>query len=380
LLRTGYSAAAGACQSHRHYRLNRSGSALGPSFRWSVFRQEDGVASRRSGAGSRFAGPARNGSEAPHRRRLGVRTARGETRRHERPSIKADEALIKVKSCVLCGSDVHQWDGRRFTPLPYISGTDRCTRRRKSGPKRRPWRRRRVTGPAAKTGRSASKSQSGGGPAIGSRRPPVMGGGCELATALRRAARSGQRPARTPAPGARGGVWCGRLSASRARWPWVPMRWWRPTCPYPAKRPSPSGVERDRPRPAPAGSAGRRFDIVYDCVDGGRSPDGDHARRGAGLVRPLGCCFIHRAQLPTGVGSTPPACQSGHRDHRRHHRDHGTLPRDHGDLFQWSPTARSRRRLRDHRFPIGGDPQALEWAAVASAGRLKVGITVVADA
>ncbi|MGQ9730163.1 MAG: zinc-dependent alcohol dehydrogenase [Candidatus Zipacnadales bacterium] len=36
----------------------------------------------------------------------------------EKPQISPNEALIKVECCVLCGSDVHQWDGRH-APVQY---------------------------------------------------------------------------------------------------------------------------------------------------------------------------------------------------------------------------------------------------------------------
>ena len=34
----------------------------------------------------------------------------------EKPQIDSDSVMVKVESCVLCGSDVHIWDGRHAPP------------------------------------------------------------------------------------------------------------------------------------------------------------------------------------------------------------------------------------------------------------------------
>ncbi len=38
----------------------------------------------------------------------------------EKPQLEPDSAIVKVATCVVCGSDVHQWDGRR-PPASYPS-------------------------------------------------------------------------------------------------------------------------------------------------------------------------------------------------------------------------------------------------------------------
>ena len=38
------------------------------------------------------------------------------------PTLKPDQALVRVTGCTLCGSDLHSLHGRRQVPMPTILG------------------------------------------------------------------------------------------------------------------------------------------------------------------------------------------------------------------------------------------------------------------
>jgi threonine dehydrogenase-like Zn-dependent dehydrogenase len=303
----------------------------------------------------------------------------------EKPQKKADQVLIEVKSCVLCGSDVHQWDGRRFHgTYPVAFGHETAGMVVEVGDD--------VRGLCVGD-RITWYLQHGSLCEVFAFRPAEMavgklaghlsweeGANIQLLCAVLRGVDNAD-----PGPGKRALVLgCGAVGLSALQGALamgvdevvaadlIPYR---------------RDLARQRGAAAvvdPAGAGWEAdlgaFDIVYDCVDEDRSPQGDTLDRALGLIQPLGCCVV------IGLSSRLRAIDTSRIVNRiriigAHHATMRRCREIMALACQW--VADGTVRVADyvtHRFPIEQTQQALELAASQAEGVLKVGITVAGDA
>jgi len=303
----------------------------------------------------------------------------------EKPSNNADEALIQVKCCVLCGSDVHQWDGRRYHgPYPYTFGHE-------------------TSGIVAEVGENVR------GLAVGDRltwylahgslaeyfviRPSELalgriadhlsweeGANLQLLCAVLRGVANAD-----PGPGQRALVLgCGAVGLTAMQGALaMGVEEVVAADPIPFRRQMALSLGASHVLdPGQDGwheQAGE-FDLVFDCVDEDRSPQGDTLDLALGLVKPLGCCVIIGLSSRRRWLDTSRIVNRGLRLIGAHHAHLARARALMALACQWA--ADGTIRVSDyvtHRFPIEQTQQALELAASQAEGVLKVAITVAAD-
>jgi threonine dehydrogenase-like Zn-dependent dehydrogenase len=303
----------------------------------------------------------------------------------EKPSRNADQALIKVESCVLCGSDVHQWDGRRFGgPYPIDFGHETSGRVVEVGPE--------VRGLAVGD-RVTWYLQHGSLAEFFTIRPADLavgkladhvsweeGANLQLLCAVLRGVSNGQ-----PGPGKRALVLgCGAVGLSTVQGALAMgidevvaadlILFRRDTA-------LSLGASSTVDPAVPGWHTGLgQFDIVYDCVDEDRSPNADTLDLALGLVRPLACCVIIGLSSALRRIDTSRIVNCGIRIIGAHHQDMARCREIMALCCQW--VADGTIRVADyvtHRFPLAETQQALELAASQAPGVLKVGIQVSAD-
>jgi L-iditol 2-dehydrogenase len=300
----------------------------------------------------------------------------------QKPSKNPDEALIRVRSCVLCGSDVHQWDGRRFSgPYPQAFGHE-------------------TAGEVVEVGADVR------GLAVGDRvtwylqhgslceyfaiRPAELavgkladhlsweeGATLQLLCAVLRGVANAD-----PGPGKHALVLgCGAVGLSAIQGALamgvddvvaadlIPFR----------RQMALSLGASSTIDPGQAGwhAQAGDFDIVYDCVDEDRSPKADTLDLALGLVKPLGCCVVIGLSSRLRSVDTSRIVNRGIRVIGAHHVDMARCREIMAMCCQW--VADGTIRVSDyvtHRFPIEETQQALETAASQAEGVLKVAVTV----
>ncbi|MBM3498514.1 MAG: zinc-binding dehydrogenase [Armatimonadetes bacterium] len=304
----------------------------------------------------------------------------------EKPSRKPDEALIRVESCVLCGSDVHQWDGRRFHgPYPHDFGHETAGTVVDVGPA--------VRGLAVGD-RVTWYLQHGSLAEYFAIRPAELavgkladhlsweeGANLQLLCAVLRGVANGE-----PGPGRRalvlgcGAVGLSALQGALAMGAEEVVA--ADLIPFRRERALSLGASAtvDPGRPGWHAGAGE-FDLLYDCVDEDRSPQGDTLDLALGLVKPLGCCVVIGLSSELRRIDTSRIVNRGLRLIGAHHANMARCREIMALCCQW--VADGTIRVADyvtHRFPIEETQQALELAASQAPGVLKVGIQVAADA
>lgn len=303
----------------------------------------------------------------------------------EEPAIGPDEAAINVISCVLCGSDVHQWDGRRFFgtyPHPFghetagevvevgcnvrsLSVGDRVTWFLKHGSlcerfvvrpgelaigkvaSHLSWEEAASTQLVCAVLRGVANAKVEPGEKV-----LVLGCGAVGLTAIQGALAMGAHEviAADLIPFRRHMALA--LGASAVIDPGQ-QRWHRDL---------------------------ESFNVLFDCVDEDRSPSGDTLNIALGLVKPLGRCVIIGLSSRLRSIDTSRIVDQGITIIGAHHRDLAQARQIMALSCQW--VADGTIRVRDyvtHRFPIERTQEALELAASHADGVLKVAITVAAD-
>jgi len=303
----------------------------------------------------------------------------------EKPLRNAGEALIRVECCVLCGSDVHQWDGRRFSgPYPYDFGHETAGTVVEIGPEVRGLSvGDRVTWYLKHGSLAQFCAIRPADLAVGKLADHLSweeGANLQLLCAVLRGVANGE-----PGPGKRALVLgCGAVGLSAMQGALamgveevvaadlIPFR--REF----ALRLGASSVT-DSGQPGWHAQVGE-FDIVYDCVDEDRSPNADTLDLALGLVKPLGCCVIIGLSSELRRIDTSRIVNRGIRIIGAHHEDMARCREIMAMCCQW--VADGAIRVADyvtHRFPIEETQQALELAASQAPGVLKVGIGVAVD-
>jgi len=304
----------------------------------------------------------------------------------DKPSIGPDQALIQVESCVLCGSDVHQWDGRRpGGSYPLALGHETAGRVVEVGPE--------VRGLAVGD-RVTWYLQHGSLAEFLAIRPADLavgklaehlsweeGANLQLLCAVLRGVANGE-----PGPGQRALVLgCGAVGLSAMQGALamgvdevvaadlIPFR----------RDLALSLGASSAINPGQAGWHTQlgEFDILYDCVDEDRSPNGDTLDRALGIVKYLGCCVIIGLSSALRGNDTSRIVYRGLRVVGAHHTSMARCREIMAMCCQW--VADGTIRVADyvtHRFPLEQTQQALEMAASQASGVLKVGIEVRADA
>jgi len=303
----------------------------------------------------------------------------------QKPSRNANEALIEVKSCVICGSDVHQWDGRRYHgPYPYDFGHETAGEVVEVGPEVRGLRvGDRVTWYLQHGSLCEYFAIRPSELAVGKMADHLSweeGANVQLLCAVLRGVDNAD-----PGPGKRALVLgCGAVGLTAIQGALtmgvdevvagdlIPFR-------------REFALRLGASHVVDPGHEGWHtqldpFDIVLDCVDEDRSPQGDTLDLALSLVKPLGCCVVIGLSSQLRRIDTSRIVNRGIRVIGAHHTDMARCREIMALSCQW--VADGTIRVADyvtHRFPIEQTQQALELAASQAEGVLKVGITVAAD-
>jgi len=304
----------------------------------------------------------------------------------EKPRLQRDSAIIKVASCVVCGSDVHQWDGRRAPaayPIPFgheTAGTvaevgDQVTHLAPGD---------RITWYLLHGSLAEYLSIRPAELAIGQLADHVgweEGASLQLLCSVMRGVVNGE-----PGPGKRVLVLgCGAVGLSVMQIALamgcdevvaadlVPFRramaeQLGACC---TVDPGEAGWHERLQEPEGA------FDIVYDCVDEDRSPNRDTLDRALRLLKMYGRCVL------VGLSSTPrcidtsTAVYKGLRIIGAHHSDMARVRELMALGCQWVADGTIRvKPYVTHRFAIDQVQDALETAASQADGVLKVAINL----
>jgi L-iditol 2-dehydrogenase len=304
----------------------------------------------------------------------------------ERPGLEPDSAIIRVASCVVCGSDVHQWDGRR-PPAKYPIAFGHET-----------------AGTVVEVGNEVVHLAPGdriawyllhgslaeycairpAELAIGKLAEHVSweeGASLQLLCSVMRGVANGE-----PGPGKRALVLgCGAVGLSVMQIALamgcdevisadlVPFRR-RMAEQLGASRTVDPGREGWHAHLQEPGGA---FDIVYDCVDEDRSPKGDTLDLALRLLKVHACCVL------VGLSSTPrridtsTAVYKGLRIIGAHHTSMARVREFMALACQWVADGTIRvKPYVTHRFTMDQIQEALKTAASQADGVLKVAVNL----
>ncbi len=304
----------------------------------------------------------------------------------EKPSLEPQSAIVKVASCVLCGSDVHQWDGRH-APASFPVGFGHET-----------------SGTVVEVGSAVS------GLAVGDRitwylahgslaeyfgfRPAEMaiakladhvsweeGAILQLLCAVVRGVANGK-----PGPGKRALVLgCGAVGLSAmqcalamgaeevAAADLIPFRR-QLACQLGAcytVDPGEDGWQRTLLQ------SGERFDIVYDCMDDDRSPHGDTLDLALPLLHFRGRCVIVGISARPRTLHTSVILHHGLRLIGAHHKNMARVRELMAMVCQWVADGTVLvQPYVTHRFSLDEAQAAVAMAASQADGVLKVAINL----
>jgi len=303
----------------------------------------------------------------------------------EKPSTNPDEALVAVKSCVLCGSDVHQWDGRRFGgPYPIHFGHETAGEVIEVGPEVR----------GLKVGDRVTWYLQHGSLceyvairpadlAVGKLADSVSweeGANIQLLCAVLRGVDNAE-----PCPGERALVLgCGAVGLTAMQGALamgVDEVVAADLIPFRREVALTLGASQvaDPGRPGWQTQLGE-FDMVFDCVDEDRSPAADTLDLALASVKPFGRCVMVGLSSELRRIDTSRIVSQGIHIIGAHHINMARCREIMALACQW--VADGTIRVGDyvtHRLPIEQAQEALELAASQAPGVLKVGITVDAD-